>query len=388
MEIAQELPASGEVKTDRVVADVRSKRFYHPEIDVLRFFAFFIVFIHHTFPSNAQTYLDYGLSPALAHLASSVVLSGGLGVDIFLVLSSYLITELFIRESAEYGRVNVRAFYFRRALRIWPLYYGFLALLILTPGSAGGYLDLKYTLTFLLFAGNWACAWWGYPPSAAAPLWSVSIEEQFYLLWPLVINAFGIKRIVQVSVAMLFIAFGARLVLIIADTKPPGIWCNTFARLDPIACGALLAVSLRGAAPSIRKNKRVIMCLAGATLFVVVSGFTRTAGWSSLIFFPAVAVGSVLIFLSCLSATMIKNRWSAALIYLGRISYGLYVFHLLALTIAARWSSFSNEPTRLAAKFLLGAILTLLFAVVSYEVFEKYFLRLKEKYARVPSRPL
>lgn len=123
-----------------------------------------MVFFHHALPQDAQTYLHAGLSKEVSAWASSIVLSGGLGVDLFFVLSSFLITELFIREYNKYGRVNVLAFYIRRALRIWPLYYGFLVLVIfLIPVSISGDLDGRYKATFTLFAANWACTLWGYP---------------------------------------------------------------------------------------------------------------------------------------------------------------------------------------------------------------------------------
>ena len=376
-------------QTQHSDTDPRSKRFYHPEIDILRFFAFIMVFFHHALPQDAQTYLHAGLSKEVSAWASSIVLSGGLGVDLFFVLSSFLITELFIREYNKYGRVNVLAFYIRRALRIWPLYYGFLVLVIfLIPVSISGDLDGRYKATFTLFAANWACTLWGYPPSIAAHLWSVSIEEQFYFMWPLIIIVFGIKRISQVAVTMLVLATATRLFLILIEVKHPGIWCNTFARLDPIASGALLAVILRGDSPRISSLKRVALFLVGITLLVVASRYAQPWGTSSLLFYPATALGSILVLISCLSRAYVnKNYLSKTLIYLGRISYGLYVFHLLALVIVSKIFTTGHMSFNLVGKCTFGLILTLLISVGSYELFEKYFLRLKERFSRIPSRP-
>ena len=92
--------------------------FYRPELDCLRFFAFLSVFISHAFSINSSYYADLGTSPRVALWISKVIGSGGLGVVLFFVLSSYLITELLVRENERMGRLDVKAFYIRRALRI------------------------------------------------------------------------------------------------------------------------------------------------------------------------------------------------------------------------------------------------------------------------------
>ena len=131
------------------------------------------------------------------------------------------------------------------------------------------------------------------------------------------------------------------------------------------------------------------MCLTGISLFVVASRYTELSGPSSLLLFPAAAVGSTIILLSCLSQAEIgRSRLLKTLIYLGRISYGLYVFHLLALSVSERLVFELQGATRLAVKFGVGAVLTLLLSVASYELFEKRFLRLKERFTRIPSRPV
>ena len=118
-------------------------------------------------------------------MLAGIARAGALGVDLFFALSAYLITGLLLRERRSSGAIDVRAFYVRRILRIWPLYY--FTLLILVPAMSilpGERMPWRHFLAFGLFSGNWACAAWGYPPSSFSLLWSVSIEEQFYLAWP------------------------------------------------------------------------------------------------------------------------------------------------------------------------------------------------------------
>src|SRR5215204_5013201 len=104
--------------------------FYHPELDVLRFVAFLAVFMHHALPRDARLYIRHGLSPAATQWLLTAKEAGAFGLDLFFALSAYLITELLLREHAKNGSFSVPAFYVRRALRIWPLYFTFLALTI------------------------------------------------------------------------------------------------------------------------------------------------------------------------------------------------------------------------------------------------------------------
>src|SRR5690349_20349803 len=136
---------------------------------------------------------------------------GSWGVDLFFALSSYLITTLLLREREELGCLDIGSFYLRRALRIWPLYFVFLfGLLPLIRGYfPGDQMSGKYLVAFALFAGNWACTLWGYPHSIAGQLWSVSIEEQFYLTWPLVLRRYA-DHVVAVACFLLVVAFAAR----------------------------------------------------------------------------------------------------------------------------------------------------------------------------------
>jgi len=115
----------------------------------------------------------------IAISVSSVAAAGGFGVDVFFALSSYLITELLLREKARSGRVDVRAFYLRRILRIWPLYFFFLALAISLNGlMSNEHVSWKANAAFLLFSGNLWMMFAGGSMWAIRPLWSISVEER------------------------------------------------------------------------------------------------------------------------------------------------------------------------------------------------------------------
>src|SRR5687767_14837721 len=258
--------------------------FYHPELDALRFVAFLAVFMHHALPRDARVYLEKGFSPVATEWLLTAKEAGAFGLDLFFALSAYLITELLLREHAKRGTFSVSAFYVRRALRIWPLYFVFLALTVfviptIIPAERFGPI---YIVSFALFVGNWVCATNGLPFSVASPLWSISVEEQFYIGWPLLLKFFGINRLKQLAIAMLLVAIAVRVGLSAYGVQHPGVWCNTFARLDPIALGALLAFALNGRAPQINNGVRLLLCGAALVTWWLVARFLGQDGPTSV----------------------------------------------------------------------------------------------------------
>ena len=165
------------------------RRFYRPELDCLRFFAFFAVFIFHTLPQQPDYYSARNIP--FATLIASLARAGSFGVDLFFLLSAYLITELLLREKESFGRVHLKSFYVRRILRIWPLY--FLAIFIgvlLTFVDSDQHFPVKYVVAFMLLSGHWLQSLIGAPGSVMNSLWSVSFEEQFYLVSPTVVSKY------------------------------------------------------------------------------------------------------------------------------------------------------------------------------------------------------
>jgi peptidoglycan/LPS O-acetylase OafA/YrhL len=362
------------------------RTFYHPELDVLRFIAFLAVFLHHALPRDAHLYLKNGFSPAATEWLLAAKEAGAFGLDLFFALSSYLITELLLREYANRGSFSVSAFYIRRALRIWPLYFTFLALTVLVvptllPADTFGPI---YIISFALFVGNWVCAARGLPFSVASPLWSISVEEQFYIGWPLMLRFFGINRIKQLALAMLLLAVVTRIVLVMFAVTHPGIWCNTIARLDPIALGAILAFTLNGRAPQIGNVWRALLCLAAFAGWLLTARFLQHDGPTSIATYGLSAVASVTLLLAVLRSEMrlLHVPPFSWLVYLGRISYGLYVYHLLALALIMQMMVVPGLGIVLnfELRVLLSFLLTVLLAALSYRFLEQPFLRLKDRF--------
>jgi len=134
-----------------------ARRFYKPELDILRFFAFLAVFVFHTVNYSTGFLVQHHIPLWAAKIGLSFAGAGTYGVDVFFVLSSYLITELLLREKATTGSLDVKAFYLRRILRIWPLYYLFLALAVFVPLLNPQHeFSLKYVIPFAALMGNWS----------------------------------------------------------------------------------------------------------------------------------------------------------------------------------------------------------------------------------------
>jgi peptidoglycan/LPS O-acetylase OafA/YrhL len=362
------------------------RRFYYPELDCLRFFAFFAVFIFHTLPHEADYYSARNIP--FAALIASVSRAGSFGVDLFFLLSAYLITELLLREKEAFGHVHLRSFYLRRILRIWPLY--FLAIFIgisLTFVDPDQHFPAKYVLAFMLLSGNWLQSLVGAPGSVMNSLWSVSFEEQFYLLWPTAISKLrSAKSLLFVSLGLFGISEAGRLILLrYARHSEVAIFTNTVARLDPLALGIVIAVLTRSRPLSLTWIARSVLLTVGITTWLIAGHYFSMTRAFMLIGYPAMAIGAGLIFLSVLGSG-VAPFW---LRYLGKISYGLYVYHLLGLYLVYHAiGSYAKNFHKFLVFWWGGLALTLVMAALSYRLIESPFLRLKERYALVKSRPV
>jgi peptidoglycan/LPS O-acetylase OafA/YrhL len=369
----------------------RKKGSYRPELDVLRFFAFFAVFLHHALPRDASLYVGSGIPEFATQLLLTAKGAGAYGLDLFFTLSSFLITDLLMREWVESGRIGLRNFYIRRALRIWPLYFVFLLITVLIvphilPEDQFGTI---YLVSFALFSGNWGCVVSGIPFSVASPLWSISVEEQFYIVWPLLLMVFGFNRVRQVAFVLFGIALLARYALALHGATDAAVWCNTLVRLDTIAYGAILAVTLRGRVPQIASIVRLVMCGIAVLLWLLIARYLSQDGFSSLVTYPLSAIASVTLLVATLrkDAGVLNYAPFSWLVYLGKISYGLYVFHLLALTMMSKVLSIPvvDIPLNFERRFILAFILTVISAALSYRFLERPFLKLKRRFSQVPS---
>jgi len=369
----------------------KRERFYRPELDCLRFFAFFAVFIYHTIGRDAAYFSARGIP--FGSLIESAASAGRFGVDLFFLLSAYLITELLLREQEQCGKLDLRLFYARRILRIWPLYFlGLLIGVLLPLVDSSQYFPLKYAVSFVFMAGNLLPLFSNLRflvRSVMWALWSVSLEEQFYLLWPAVISRAGQRRrLLYFAGGFLIVATLARQFLLgyaRAQHSEVLIASNTLTRLDPLALGIVAAVLLWKKQNPLSELLRVSFLFAGGGLWLAAGHFYSQARIFVFLGFPTIALGASLIFLATLGSPL-APQW---LRYLGKISYGLYVFHMLAIHLSLKlWGGYVHNLQSFVASWCLSLLLTVAMAAASYKYFESPFLRLKERFTRIESRPV
>jgi peptidoglycan/LPS O-acetylase OafA/YrhL len=363
-------------------------RFYLPELDGLRFYAFLGVFVCHSIPSKPAFYQSLHLP--LPGLWGAIPKAGSAGVDLFFALSAFLITSLLLREREEPGGISLRLFYLRRVLRIWPLYFAVLAVAVVlahTIPKQG--LPWYYVLGFALFIGNWVVAVCGHPQSFCNPLWTVSIEEQFYLLWPLLMRILNRRGMILAAAATFLLATISQIVVAFAGLSGGYIYYGSLSRCAPLALGVLMALFAEQL-PRPTRSIRFGLVVGGLSAWILASAWLlEQPGPVDMRmvlgrFMASVAAGAIL--LGCLHSRsqLLRAPW---IVKMGKVSYGLYLLHLLGILIAVNLLHASQGGKLLAAK-LLGLGITVLLALASYRWIETPFLRLKDHFATVPSRPV
>jgi peptidoglycan/LPS O-acetylase OafA/YrhL len=326
---------------------------------------------------------------------------GPYGVELFFVLSGFLITGIL------YDTHNVchyfRNFYMRRFLRIFPLYYGVLALVFLVapliPTLRGPTLDylvhrqawawLYAVNIYIGEQGEWCFSYLNH-------FWSLAVEEHFYLLWPLVV--FVLARRPQALIAVsLVIALGAMLARLIGSLMGLS-WWTTYVlspfRLDGLALGAFLAVTARqpGGLDWLARRLPSVAAVVGA-LLAVTFVWTRLVSREGLELVLPVRAALIETLLACLLVwALIAPKRSATsrffcsrfMVFLGTYSYGLYVYHhFISYYLTANGTDLQlalwlgSHGAAVALQATLGASASLALAYLSYELFEKRFLRLK-----------
>ena len=321
------------------------------------------------------------------YFALPITNRGFLGVDLFFVLSGFLIVTLLLRERARRGAISLRRFYARRTLRIFPVYYAllaaFAALYLLQPnaGSATAYWrELPY---YLSYTSNWIEA--GVLPIA----WSLAAEEQFYLLWPPV-ERFARRLAVPLILAVIGLSQAVNFGLL-------DDWLQTWigphalsleivqATFTPIALGVLLAHALHRPAGF----TRVPRWLGGAASPLLVGAALLAAmNWpgEDLSGLPRLSIQLLMaLFLASLvlreEHALRRLLRARPLQHLGRISYGMYLFHLYIAYAAAKFVAKLPAPAASPVlTFLFASLATAAVATLSFRYFETPILRWKDRF--------
>lgn len=366
-------------------------RIYRPELDVLRFFAFLTVFLHHTL--NIEPTGALMRHPKLAWFLPILRETLGLGLPLFFFLSSYLITSLIQVEKEKTGTLDLRKFYIRRVLRIWPLYFLFLgAVFCLGHWWHPAALEPARLIAMLLLSGNWFFILRGMGSDVTSPLWSISVEEQFYLIWPTVARVLSRRGLAIASIVIAALCLMLTWGLCKSGSSSLSLWLNSGVESICFASGALLALWV-----GIREKPKSLLRAAFAITVGLVLWFSAAAGsgitvrgkvpvpWRITLGYAAVSFGCAFILWGFLHLPR-GFSWPP-LAYLGRISYGLYVYH--ALVLVSTRSLFGPAISRLhlpGGLIFLQLVFTISMAALSYRFVEKPFLKLKNSFEMVHTR--
>lgn len=335
----------------------------------------------------------------------NVFSAGWVGVDLFFVLSGFLITGILV---STLGRPHYfRRFYVRRTLRIFPLYYATLAMMFfilpffihLKPEAST---ELRRTEPwFWLYATNLLCLVSPHNnslPTGTGHFWSLAVEEQFYLVWPLFIWMTGERRALQGCVALFAGAAVFRATLLAGDVGPYVIYTVTPARVDALAAGAAVAILMRSSkgVERLMKIRRVLFPAALILLVVTVAmaglqlGYlvpaVQLVGYSSLAIFFASVLFGVIRPVSRFEHLVGRTLKRPTLRFFGKFSYAMYVFHYPVRELLRFVGVHSDAPpTWLPVDWMwtllvaaLATMITVILALISWYAFERHFLRLKD----------
>jgi len=355
--------------------------FYSPQLDGLRFIAALLVFIHHS-PNLSSSFLG------------QVNEYGWIGVDLFLCISAFLLTRLLRLEFQRKEKIQIGKFFIRRALRIWPLYLSyatFVCVLAVFWYDQNATETVGWWLSHVTFTNNLMTALKGYSTVPfSSHLWTISLEEQAYLIMPFLLLAFMLSGSVPshlkyFSLASLAVLIGARLGFFLNDAPHPFIWVLPL-RADAFIIGAVAAIITEES-----RITRPITCMAIGILLM-----------SSVVYFPninehslyqvfgytVVACGCVLVVVAS-QAQMFHDSILASrpLRYLGKISYGIYVYHVICIAAVSKAMAYFGLSNHFGV-LLAGLLVTIMVSSISYYLLERPFLKLKERFQAVHSRPI
>ena len=375
---------------------------YFPGLHGLRFFAALMVVFSHV-----ELLKDYHGYPNLYASNLAVYESGRIGVTLFFVLSGFLISYLLLTERKVSGTISIKNFYIRRILRIWPLYYllVFLAFIVLPriefftipKYSAALPQNFPYTLPlYLLLLPQVALSIFE-PVPYAEPLWSIGVEEQFYLLWPALLKYF--RNFLRLTIVIAVGVISCRqLVFLLAEanrTSPRLEYWNYllsylyFTRIECMAIGGI------GAWLVFRQKKTILRIIYNRLFQILLYALTAylllTLRNKPLFNYAPYAICFCLIIVNVAtnknSLLKLENR---LFVFLGNISFSIYMFHeiVIKIVLEALVRTGRTMFNDIYANVLLHTLsmgLTILVSAVAYYGFERRFLRLKSGFAVVES---
>lgn len=363
---------------------------YFPALDTLRGIFAVTVFGYHYFLQYAGHYCEADVRNHLIRVYGE----GAFAVPFFFVLSSFLITHLLLEEKTKTGKVAIGRFYGRRILRVWPVYFlAFLVGKFVIDVQTGKNPTPEWIVPFAAFFANFPMTEGPkeFPSMAYAPLWSVSVEEQFYLVWPWLMRFVSEKRLLFVGIALIVAAPWVREIRFeFGHTTHPLQWYNTFGHLDSFGAGVVACLAYRSGHGNWLQRH-----LSWVAIAVLVGLCALQIGTGTMNNFPDLTVAglisytgvplqaAVLILAGAQSASTLPPIWKHPVgLWFGRLSFGIYAYHGFAIVLLEK-----GEPGLIHGAIQCSEMfaLTVAIASTSYYLVERPLLRLKSRLQVVSS---
>ena len=338
-------------------------------LDILRGLAILAVLLFHGI--GTHQYL-FQTSPQM-HWLGRILWQSYHGVHLFFILSGFLITRILLdaRDKPHFYAV----FYRHRALRILPAYLLTIAVLLATHT-----ITWPYAAICLLCLCNMT-GLFGLTPEYG-PLWSLSVEEQFYLAWPFVVRHLSLRRLTQLCLALILLTPALRFALLYGPSALHDVRFKTWVLTDFFAAGALLAILFRSRQPP-RVLKLTTPLLLGAAALLTILPFLPANLHAALSLEPWLLAFAALTAIALSAPVATHSIAPRLLIFLAKISYGLYLCHQFLFDLIERhWPILPTTPHlafSLALRFLAESTLAIAIATISRYSFEAFFLRMKAR---------
>lgn len=360
------------------------EQLYFGKLDTLRLIAFFLVIWEHCLFRFFENYAD---GTIVQKLILTITKTGGVGVQIFFVISGFLITYLMIREEQSKGNLNVLYFYLRRFLRIWPLYFLVMILgIFILPKLFNTFYFNGDAIKNLTFLNNFDKIGRSIPNIGIS--WSVAIEEQFYLVWPLIFVFIKKKNFLFSLIILVFI-----LSCFFTFLNPEEAYFHTFSNVRFLmigSAGSFLYSKHKDKMYNLSIFTNVRFSLIMAIIFLLIlsmfNSFSDT--FSSLMIFilPLVYLFLILIVVKPNSESQISFFSK-----LGKYTYGMYLYHyiiIIFVKICFDYLGFdylTSIPAVLSV-LTLSLILTIIISYISYVILEMPILKFKNKFSVIKTR--
>lgn len=375
--------------------DTQQQQVYFMNLDIIRFIAAYMIVIFHIFYGWQANWgnpkfltHDNGQFTWLGKFIENAIHNMSFGVDIFFLISGFLITYLLIREKEQSGKIAIGKFYMRRVLRIWPLYFLTLACAPLLAWWVGEAQPKNY-LPHLLFVGNFEIIYNGFSSAAVNHLWSICIEEHFYLFCPLIVAFVPNKKLPLAFWFIIFISFCFRGILVGTEKYWMNMYMNTLSRMDVLAIGCLSAWYFYHGKLNFNQSKTTLLIVSTFFMLLFVndvyvywdSFFLATTKKYTFVLVAGFIIGNLLFNENIMLLPEKKGLWH----YFGKVSYGIYMFNPIAVALFVKL--FHAKGLYDGITFFVGInLLLIVLVVVSFELYEKQFLKLKDKFAIVKTR--